>query len=129
MGSLTYLTTTVPLSDDFAFPEQYSWNALQMRKAYSVTGALIVQTGLKQTGRAITLRGDAPFAWVRRSDLELLRTLAATPNAVMSLTFRGAAYNVIFDNDAGAIEAEPVVDYSDEDAADFYVVTLRFLVV
>lgn len=129
MGSLTYLTTTVPLSDDFDFPEQYSWNALQMRKSYSVTGALIVQTGLKQTGRAITLRGDEQHAWVSRANLDTLRTLAATPGALLTLVFRGVTYSVIFDNDAGAIEATPVADFDNEDAADFFIVTLRFLVI
>lgn len=129
MGSLTFTTTTVPLSDDFEFVDQYSWNQLQMRKVYSVTGALIVQTGSKQTGRSITLRGDEEHAWVSRADLATLRTLAATPGAVLTLVHRGATYTVIFDNEAGAIESTPVADFDDEDTADFFFTTLRFIVV
>lgn len=129
MGSLTYTTTTVTLSDDFAFPDQYTWSPLQMQKAYSVTGALIVQTGQKQTGRAITLRGEERHAWVTRADLATLRTLANTPGIVLTLLFRGVTYSVMFDHDAGAIEAEPVVDFNTEEPTDFYIVTLRFFVV
>lgn len=128
MGSLTYSTTstTVPLSDDLAFPDQYTWAELQTQKTYSVTGALIVQTGQKQTGRSITLQGDERHGWVTRSQLATLRTLAATPGAVMTLEHRGATYSVMFDHDAGAIEATPVVDFATEEATDFFVVTLRF---
>lgn len=129
MGSLTYTTTTVPLSDDFAFPEQYTWAQLQMQKTYSVTGALIVQTGQKQTGRQITLQGSDQHAWVTRADLATLRTLAATPGAVLALLFRGVTYSVMFDHEAGAIDAAPVADFATEEPTDFFVVTLRFFVV
>lgn len=129
MGSLTYTTTTVTLSDDFAFPEQYTWAQLQMQKTYSVTGALIVQTGQKQTGRAITLQGDDQHAWVTRADLATLRTLAATPGIVLTLLFRGATYSVMFDIESGAIDAVPVADFATEEPTDFFVVTLRFFVV
>jgi hypothetical protein len=129
MGSLTYTTTTVPLSDDFEFQGQYDWPSLQMQKTYSVTGALIVQTGQKQTGRMVVLRGDDQHAWVTRADLATLRTLAATPGAVLTLLFRGITYSVMFDIEAGAIEAVPVADFDTEEPTDFFVVTLRFFVV
>ncbi len=129
MGSLTYTTTTVPLSDDFAFVEQYTWSQLAMRKAFSVSGALIVQTGLKQAGRPITLQGDEQHAWVTRAQLASLRTLADTPSITLTLDFRGETYSVIFDAEAGAIDAAPVADFDTEDAADFFIVTLRFLTV
>lgn len=129
MGSLTYTTTTVPLSDDFAFVEQYTWPQLAMRKAFSVSGALIVQTGLKQAGRQITLQGDEQHAWVTRAQLASLRTLADTPSITLTLDFRGETYSVIFDAEAGAIDAAPVADFDTEDAADFFIVTLRFLTV
>lgn len=128
MGSLTYTptTTTVPLSDDFAFPDQYTWADLQTQKTYSVTGALIVQTGQKQTGRSITLEGSEQHAWVTRANLATLRTLAATPGAVMTLVHRGVTYTVMFDHEAGAINAVPVADFDTEEASDFFIVTLRF---
>lgn len=131
MGTLTYTptTTTVTLSDDFAFPDQYTWPPLQMQKVYSVTGALIVQTGQKQTGRMITLQGDDQHAWVTRANLATLRTLAAIPGALMTLVFRGVTYSVMFDHEAGSIEAVPVADFDTEEPTDFFVVTLRFFVV
>ncbi|MCC6560187.1 MAG: hypothetical protein IT478_02415 [Xanthomonadales bacterium] len=129
MATLTLGATTVTLSDDFEFPEEFDWSLIQIKKTYSVTGALIIQTGTKQVGRSITLQGDDQHAWVSRADLATLRTLANTAGALLTLVFRTVTYSVMFDHEAGAIDAQPVADFDVPDPADWYVVTLRFFVV
>lgn len=127
MGSLTLGPDTVDLSDDFAWPDEFSWPKVANQKTYSVTGALLVETNSRQTGRPITLVGDEQHAWITRLNLDILRTFVETPGAEMELQFRGFVWNVIFDHEAGALEATPVADYDTPENADFYFITLRFV--
>ncbi len=127
--SLTYTPTVVSLSDDMQWPDEFTWRAVEQRKQYSVTGALLVESTLKKSGRTITLQADDRSAWISRATLVDLYDLAGIAGAAMTLVLRGQTFNVMFDHDAGAITATPVVDYSDPDDADHYVVTLRFIVV
>ena len=129
MGSLTQGVTVVTLSDDFDFPDEFSWLAAQQKKTYSITGALLVEVNSKQSGRSITLQAGDTYAWMTRSDVETLRTMAYAPDVEMSLLFRGVTYAVLFDFEAGAIEARPVADFRDPQSTDFFIVTLRFIVV
>lgn len=129
MGTLTLSSTVVDIPDDLAWPGEFSWPAIAQTKTYSVTGALIVESGLKKAGRTIVLQSEDGTAWVSRADVVSLRTLAETPGAVMVLVFRTQTFNVMFDQEAGAMESTPVVDYSDPDDADNCAVVLRFITV
>lgn len=63
-----------------------------------------------------------------RATLDALRAWAAVPGRQMTLTLRGVTYTVIFrHHDGAAIEATPIIDYSDVQNDDWYSVTLRFL--
>lgn len=127
MNTLTYAATTVTLPDDMAWPDENTWRAVEQRTSYSITGALLVESALKQAGRAIELQSDAGSAWMARTTLLGLKAWAALPGIVMVLVLRGQTFNVIFDHAGGAIQAAPVVDYSDPADADFYVVSLKFI--
>jgi len=129
MGTLTLGSTSVDLPDDLAWPGEFGWAAIAQKKTYSVTGALIVEAGLKKAGRTIVLQSDDGTAWIPRSDLAALRTFAETPGATMTLVFRSQTFTVNFDHEAGAMESSPVVDYSDPDDADNSTVVLRFITV
>jgi hypothetical protein len=126
VGSLTQGTTVVALSDDFDFPNEFTWEPIRQTKTYSVTGALLVEVGTRQTGRLITLQGSDTYAWVTRAQLGDLREMAANPAVNMTLLFRGVTYTVRFDYESGAIEARPVADFRDPQPTDYFVVTLRF---
>ena len=129
MGTLTQGATTVTLPDDLDFPDEFDWPPLKQTKTYSVTGALLVESGRKQTGRLITLQAGDNYAWMSRADVEALRTMLDDPFTNMTLVFRGVTYTVRFNAEEGAIQARPVVDFGDPDDADFWIVTLRFYVV
>lgn len=127
--TLTYGGTTVTLPTDLMWADEYAWRPVEQRSTYTITGALIVEAYAKQAGRSITLRGGADYAPVTRSTLEALRAWAAVPGRIFSLVLRGeTARTVAFDQAAGAIEAAPLIDYSDVDANDSYVsLVLRFI--
>lgn len=127
MGTLTLGPTTVDISDDFDWPDEYSWPKVATQKTYSVTGALLVETNTRQTGRPITLAGNESTAWMPRIDLVTVREFFETPGAEMTLDFRGQTFNVMFDHEAGALEATPVADFAEPDDADYFFVTLRFI--
>ncbi len=76
----------------------------------------------------MTLVGGDDAAWCDRDTLIALRTAADLPGAQMTLTLLGEAHAVIFDHEAGAIDAKPVQERSDPEGTDEYVITaLRFL--
>jgi hypothetical protein len=126
MTTLSYSATTITLPDDMAWPDEYTWRAVAQSHEYTLTGALIVESALRLVGCPITLTGDESGGWVARSVVDSLRVMASLPGQQFILTLRSVAYTVMFDHEAGALDARPVLDYSDPIAGDPYVVTLRF---
>lgn len=59
MNTLTYDVTVVTLPDDMAWPDEFTWRAVEQKTSYGVTGALFVESALKLAGRTIELQADA----------------------------------------------------------------------
>lgn len=127
MTILTYGLNVITLPDDLLWQDEFAWQPVQQATQYSLTGALIIESAAKQAGRTITLQGGDEFGWLPRSTLLALQTAATLPGQEFTLTLRGSPYTVVFDHARTPIEAAPAVDYSTPDAADPYIVTLRFL--
>ena len=124
--TLTYSGTTVTLPEDLLWVDEFGWQPVALNREYSITGALIVQSAAKQAGRPITLQGGEDFGWINYSDLEQLRAWQALAGIVLELVFRGVTHNVMFAQESAALEAHPVVEYTDTPVAtDPYVLTLR----
>ena len=123
MTTLTYLSTTLTLPDDLLWTDEFTWQPVEQRTEYSITGALILEAAAKQSGRAITLAGDDFSGWISRADLLTLRTWAALPAQEFTLVLLGATYTV----GITSLEARSVAGYSDPAAGDFYVATLRLI--
>lgn len=127
MITLGYGATLLNLDPDLKWSDEFPWNVVEQSVERSITGALIVSVATRVAGRPITLvPEDDSTAWMLRSVVDTLRTWAAVPGAQMTLTMRGVAHTVIFRHQDGAIDAKPVVFYSDADASDWYLVTMRF---
>lgn len=122
-------TTTITLHPDLFWEDENDWHPVEQTTERSITGALIVQVATRQNGRPITLRPeDDGSAWMTQGTLDSLRNWAAVPGKVMTLTMRGIARQVMFRHqDGAALEASPVVHYSDVLSGDYYRVTLRFM--
>lgn len=125
---------TLELDPDLQWSDEFDWSPVEQAIEYSLTGALIVDHGLRQAGRPITL--DAPSddaAWMPRGVLTQLQAWEADPAlAGMTLNLRGTTYDVIFRRHDGApIEARPVTFVADPlpgGFGDWYLTTLRFMV-
>lgn len=122
-------TTTVDLHPDLYWADEYAWQPVAQTVTTTLTGALIVQNGAMQAGRKITLSpADDASAWMRKSVVDQLRNWASVAGQSLTLTLRGVSRTVIFrHHDGGAMEATPVVFFSDADSSDWFRVTLRFM--
>lgn len=129
--SLTLIHPTagaIDLPDQLAWEDEFSWQRVVQATEYTTTGALVIDAWVKQSGRPITLAGSEKRAWCERGDLLTLRTWASQPGLQMTLTgLRSTTRTVVFDHAAGAINAQPVVDFSDPIDSDPYAVTLKFI--
>lgn len=129
MITLTYLATTVELSPDLFWSDEFNWHPVQQATERSITGALIVMPAQMVGGRPITLEPESDdSAWMTRADIEQLRNWAAEPGLILTLTLRGTTRDVAFRHqDGAALEAKPVVHFSDIGSTDFYLATLRLM--
>ena len=126
--TLTYSGTTVLLSDRLVWDDEFSWSPVEQSLEYSSTGALIVDVGVKQSGRPITLQGTETAAWIQRALCDTLYAWAKLPGADFTLVVRGTSRNVIFNHPSG-FDAVPVWKLADgEETPDqLFVPTLKFI--
>lgn len=120
------------LPDDLLWTDEHAWSPAVASTSYLITGALLIQSALRQAGRPITLVGAPDMAWVTRATVEQLRAWAAIPVSAASgrfaLTFAdGRAFTVAFRHGDTPIESEPVLGIPARSGGDFYRLTLRFL--
>lgn len=126
MISLTVGATTVQLPPDLLWADELGWSAVEKAETRSITGARIVQTGLRLGGRPITLQPpDDSGAWMPRAVLEQVYAWAQQQGLTLALSLRGVARTVEFRHNEACIEAKPVQHYADTDPDDHYLVTLR----
>lgn len=123
--------TSVALSPDLHWTDEFDWHPVEQRVERSLTGALLVDTMAATGGRHITLGPkDDQAAWMPRSAIAQLQAWAATAGQQMTLTLRGTPYTVLWrHHDAPALSAEPVIDYADPANDDWYRATLKFMVI
>lgn len=125
--TLTYGVTELTLPDDLLWADEHEWSAVEQQHRYGLTGALIVDSAGKLSGRTIHLQAGENWGWMSRATLNTLRTWGNLPGQQFTLSYRGTIYTVVFDHAAGAIDAAQVYECPDPIDADPYVVSLRFL--
>lgn len=124
MGTLNAIT--VP--DAMEWTNEFSYRGVEQKTQYSITGAILIESAAIQLGRRIELKGGETYGWMPREDVQAICALANLAGEEMVLVFRGQIFTVVFDHEAGALESTPIVPYEDPDVADFYYMTLRFIV-
>jgi hypothetical protein len=120
------------LPDDLLWADEHTWSPAVVSVSYLLTGALLVQSALRQAGRPITLAGPLDMAWVTRGVVGTLYDWAAVPLGESAGRFEltlldGRTFTVAFRHADAAIEAEPVLGFPARSESDFYRLTLRFL--
>lgn len=123
--SITLDNITLP--EDLIWTDEFNWSPRQQSESHSLTGALIVEIGLKQAGRSITLVGGEQAAWIDRDTLAALHAkLSSTAN--MTLTLNDArTFSVMFKSGDQPINAAPIIDYSTPDGADWYSISIKLM--
>jgi len=129
MISITDGTTALELPGDLAWVDEYEWSPVASSAAsYSLTGALLVVRATRQTGRPITLRGDANRAWITRAEVAQLTQWRDNASQTLTLTLRGETRAVAFRHfDEPTIEADPAVFFGDPISTDPYRATLKLM--
>lgn len=127
INTLTVGTTTVDLSDDIRWRDEFDWVAVARQSEYTTTGALVIESSARQSGRPITLESMTDAAWLPRETVDQLRTWADDPDTQASLLFRGQSYAVVFAPVEQPITADPVIYFADPVPGDWYRVTLQLI--
>ena len=127
--TLAHAGTTVALSNRLDWTDEFDWHPVEQASSYSTTGALLIDVATRQAGRPITLQGTDTQAWMTRTTMQQLAAWAALPGAVLTLTVRGVARDVVFDHAQGGFTAEPIWRLLDGevDAELLYRPVLKFL--
>ena len=120
---------TLTLPTDLIWIDEFDWTPVQQTQTYSITGALIIESGVKKAGREITLSGDNSSGLISRADLKILETkLIKTGSLVLTLN-DARTFNVIFNHAKKPIEAKPWIDYSNPIDSDYYTLKINLLAV
>ena len=122
---------TVSLEDGFLWSDEFDWKPIEQKLERSITGAAIIQEGRKQSGRPITLNpADHGMGWIKLRDLRKVQAWSVL-HEQFTLEFEWPhdtrQFEVIFNHEAGALEAKPVKGIPAISLDDYLNVTLRFL--
>lgn len=121
---------TVTLSDGFLWSDEFDWNPIEQKQDRAVDGALIIQEGKRKSGRPISLTADKNMAWLKRHIVSKLKDWSVLQEK-FELQFNyfhdKRTFNVVFNHQDKAIEANPVLEHPTVSEDDEYNVTLRFL--
>ena len=122
-ATLAYGTTTITLPS-MLWIDEHEWTPVASSLEYTLTGALVIQTAVRTTGRPITLTGADDMAWIPRAQAETLRTWAALPDAVLTLTLPdGRAFTVRFRHADTPLQLSPVTGVATYDANEWMVLS------
>lgn len=118
----------IELPENLYWQDEYRWTPVVQTREYSLTGALVVEEGIRQAGRPVTLTTPEGGGWISRTTVEALRA-TLDDEATLTLTLHdGRAISVRWRHDDIPIEAEPILPgLADPDATALYRITLRFI--
>lgn len=128
---------TVDLAEDYdlggdqlEWVDEFDWDPIAQEQDRSLTGALIIQEGVKLYGRPITLESNEA-AWFTLATIQALLALRDQLGKVMLLTLpTGASHYVTWNRAAGApVVAKPLFRKVAPSPDDLYNLTLRLITV
>jgi hypothetical protein len=115
------------IPEDVWWSDEFEWMPVEQSVTRSLTGARIVQSGIKQKGRPITLTSYENGGWVPRSLVLALQAQRANPTGSYLLTLAdGRSFNVAHDLER-QFEAAPIWPAADLHADSKYRITLPLI--
>jgi hypothetical protein len=122
--SITLDALTLPA--DLIWIDEFDWTPVKQSESYTLTGALVLESGIKQAGRPITLAGTEQSGWAERTLVKALHALLED-DAVMTLTLHDStAYSVKFDHGSQPVQARPIIDFNNPADSDAYSLVVKF---
>ncbi len=119
----------IDLPQDMQWVDEFEWSKVaQGNPQRTLTGALVVQRGIKQQGRPITLTGG-DWVWFNRADIQTLRDWTDEDISMTLTHYDGRTFDVIWRLDEQAIQAEPVHYETPEDDQTPYFATLHLMTI
>lgn len=116
--------------EQLEWQDEWEWNLVEQDQQRSLTGALIIQEGVKLYGRPITLASNGG-AWFTLARVQQLRNLAEQRGRVMQLTLaNGDQHFVTWNFAAGpAVQARMLHRRVNPDLDSLHELTLRLITV
>ena len=107
--------------------DEFAWQPVEKSAEYSITGALLIDSGVRLAGRTITLQADTDAGWITRATLLALQALAATPEGVHTLTLADTRTFTVQFAPGECIAATPVARPELPPSHHPYVATVRLI--
>jgi hypothetical protein len=110
--------------------DEFGWNPVEKSLEYSLTGAALIDAGVRLAGQPITLQGEADAGWIKRGGLVALQALnVADPVGEYALVLAdGRSFTVQFAPGL-AVEGKPLAR-PELPAEDYpYIATVRLITV
>lgn len=119
----------IEIPAELFWEDEFDWSPSVGAVEWGLTGAAIIDVAAKQSGRPITLSGDADRGWIARSVVEALYALASNPGTPRVLTLAdGRSFDVVFSPAEKPITATRL-GYNAVPSSDWFykAVTLRLM--
>lgn len=116
----------ITLPDNYFWDDEKTFKPFATSKQRAVNGALTIEAVPLLYGRPITISG----MWISRDDLAALEALEAQPLIKRQLTMDDAStFTVLFDLEAGGIQAAPLYSVKNPNGETTYTLTLHLITV
>lgn len=117
---MTITLDALTLPDGLLWVDELDWTPVQQSETYTLTGALVLESGIKQAGRPITLQGGESYGWISRTVLLAVQALVAA-NSVHTLTLHDArTFQVCFRQGSGPLSANLILLKQNPAGSDWY---------
>lgn len=122
----------VSLPNDLLWKDEHSWTPVVSTVSYSLSGALLIDSGTMEAGRPITLEPpEESMGWVSRATADKLLLWAQSPTRKMTLVLEYPSddrqFTVMFRHYDGAVEASPVKGFPGHSHDDWFTVAIRLI--
>jgi hypothetical protein len=126
-----HLLNTIQLPRGLVWSDELNWVAREAATEYSLTGALLIDVGVRLAGRPITLEAADDAGWMPRATVRALMDLCdADPDAAHVLTLAdGRTFDVRFAAGDTPITAHAVLRPELPPDTYPYVATVRLITV
>lgn len=97
MSDKYHTLDTLRIPRGMVWIDEHDWVPVEKAMEYSLTGALLVDVGVRLAGRPITLQAIESSGWIRRDVLQQVLDLASIPDATYTLVHAdGRTFEVMF---------------------------------